>query len=112
MPENPFLSLNPKKCGLSEPLGEDIELLDKLLGDVLRDREGVALTRLARHIYEEAYEGSPIAILDRTPEFHDPEKVKTVLRAYTVLFQLLNTAEQKEIVRINRLRQSIAGRRT
>jgi phosphoenolpyruvate carboxylase len=43
------------------------------------------------------------------PRLNDPRVVVRVLRAYTLLFQLINTAEQKEIVRVNRERQARAG---
>ncbi|HWA82362.1 MAG TPA: phosphoenolpyruvate carboxylase, partial [Fimbriimonadaceae bacterium] len=36
----------------------------------------------------------------------DPEQIRRVARAFTVLFQLINAAEQKEIVRVNRARRN------
>ncbi len=45
-----FLGLAPRQFGLPEPLCEDIELLDKLLGEVLSEQEDAALLRLARRL--------------------------------------------------------------
>jgi phosphoenolpyruvate carboxylase len=97
-----FLGLRPHDCGLSEPLSEDIVLLDQLLAEVLREQEGEALVALARRLVAEADAPNLFEVL---PELADPTVTQSLLRAFTVLFQLLNTAEQKEIVRVNRGRQ-------
>ncbi len=103
-----FLGLSPRDVGLSEHLSGDIELLDKLLGTVLEEQEGPELVRLAHRLYRE--EGSdPRTLAERIPEIRDPATAKQLLRAFTTLFQLLNTAEQKEIVRVNRERQAGGG---
>jgi phosphoenolpyruvate carboxylase len=108
----PFLGLDPHRFGLSGPLSDDIELLDRLLGDVLREQEGDDLLRLARELLAASEGGaSPTTLFDQVPGLRDPDKAQRLLRAFTVLFQLLNTAEQKEIVRVNRERQERAGGR-
>jgi phosphoenolpyruvate carboxylase len=96
-----FLGLNPREHGLSEPLSRDIELLDRLLGQALREQEGDEFVgRAARVARGEEAEDEPDAGFD-----------KKFARAFTLLFQLLNIAEQKEIARINRVRGSEPGGR-
>lgn len=109
MAQNRVLELEP--VGLSEPLSEDIRLLDGLLGQVLSDQDDPALLDLARQFYDDA--GDPRSLGERIPSLADPLVVQRLLRVYTVLFQLLNTAEQKEIIRVNRSRTltSPSGRR-
>ena len=104
----PFLGLTPRESGLSASLSEDIELLDQLLGDVLREQEGENLVSLAHRLI--AVTGTeagsdPQTLLARLPELADTAVVQRLLRAFTIFFQLVNTAEQKEIVRVNRERQ-------
>src|SRR5437773_10471092 len=94
-----FLGLDPEGAGLPPSLAADVSLLDSALGEVLREQEGDALIELARQLYH----GEAI------PELDDPQTIHKLIRAYTVLFQLLNTAEQKEIVRVNRARQAAPG---
>ncbi len=107
--ETSLLGLDPQ--GLSEPLSEDIRLLDRMMGEVLAEQGDPELLAVARRIYQD--EGDPRSLAERIPELTDPVRVQRLLRAYTVLFQLLNTAEQKEIIRVNRCRaaQDSAGRR-
>src|SRR5438105_4838247 len=106
----PFLGLAPEPGALSAPLIGDILLLDRLLGDVLREQEGDDLVDLAHRLMAEAQRGDdPNELFGRLPELREPGTVQRLLRALTVLFQLLNTAEQKEIVRVNRERQERAG---
>jgi phosphoenolpyruvate carboxylase len=106
----PLLGLDPAHFGLSGPLSDDIRLLDRLLGDVLREQEGEELVALAHRLLAagSAEGAAPASLMDRLPELRDPATVQRLLRAFTVLFQLLNTAEQKEIVRVNRERQEKA----
>lgn len=101
----PFLGLSAECLGLSPPMCEDIELVDRLLGEVLVEQEGEDLLRVARQLYQEPETEDPRALMERIPELSEPRFVHRLLRAYTVLFQLLNTVEQKEIVRVNRERQ-------
>ena len=101
----PFLGLSAECAGLPHPMCEDVELVDRLLGDVLQEQEGADLLRVARQLYEEPETEDPLTLMHRIPELRDPYFVRRLLRAYTVLFQLLNTVEQKEVVRVNRERQ-------
>lgn len=104
-----FLSLSPQDHQLSEPLSRDIALLDSALGEVLQEQADSELILLARRLY--AGEGSedPQRLLEIMPELKDMRTVRRLLRAFTVFFQLLNTAEQKEIIRVNHVRQARAG---
>ncbi len=107
MESDSFLNLAPRAVGLSEPLSADIELIDGMLGKVLREQQGQVLIDVARRIScPGTDDGSDL--FSRIPELKNPEFVKRLLRSFTILFQLLNTAEQKEIVRINRRRRSTA----
>jgi phosphoenolpyruvate carboxylase len=97
-----FLPFSPHGCALSPPLCEDIHLLNRLLGEVLLEQEGEEFLTLARRLLEDP--GDPLSLGDRLPELCDPQTIQRLLRAFTIFFQLLNTAEQKEIIRVNRAR--------
>ncbi len=89
-----FLDLQPDAYGLSEPLGHDLKRIDDLLGRVLRSQEGPAFVTEARRLMQGHDE----------PDLSDPDRIRRLARAFTILFQLMNVAEQKEIVRVNRAR--------
>lgn len=89
-----FLDLQPDAYGLSEPLGHDLKRIDDLLGRVLTSQEGPEFVAEARRL---------MAAHDQ-PAIEDANRVRRLARAFTVLFQLMNVAEQKEIVRVNRAR--------
>ena len=98
-----LLSLDPDKARVSPALGRDIVLIDRLLGQVVAAQHGAELVELARRLLRD--DGDPATLLERLPELRDAATARRVLRAYTVLFQLLNTAELLEIVRVNRERE-------
>lgn len=102
----PLANLDPRTVGLTDALSDDIELLERLFTRVLNEQEGEAFTTLAQRLCKlAASEGAnPEVLRQELPELTDPKTAARVLRAFTVLFQLLNTAEQKEIVRVNRER--------
>lgn len=100
-PSPVFLGVEPDAFGLSEPLCRDIRLLDGLLGETVEALEGPETLRVARALHTV---GEHADVLGTVPELADPEVARLVARAYTVFFQLLNIAEQKEIVRVNRAR--------
>ncbi len=106
---SPFLRLDPGAYGLSESLSADVRRLDELLGTVLLEQEGPELVRLARALLAEGDDPRPLT--ERHPELADPALARRVARAFTVVFQLVNTAEQKEIVRVNREREGRGPRR-
>ena len=105
-PQASLASLAPRAVGLPPPLSEDIELLDALFADVLVQQEGEEFVGLVRALVAKTGEPdvTPESLLRDLPALADPAVAGRVLRALTVLFQLLNTAEQKEIVRVNRAR--------
>lgn len=114
---NPFLGLQPRDSKIPESLAADIELIDRLLGRLLETKGDNDIIAIAQWLYQQcskqADSGSePIdtrPMIDEMfaefPSLKDPETVAAVLRAFTILFQLVNTAEQKEIVHANRKRQ-------
>ena len=93
----PFLGIDPESFGLSEPLSADLRNLDALLGEVLESQHGLSLSEIASRLMA----GEKVGEI---PELQDPAMIRQVARAFTVLFQLANAAEQKEIVRANRSR--------
>ncbi|RYG42027.1 hypothetical protein EON79_19710, partial [bacterium] len=96
-----FLNLEPEAFGLGPELSLDLRALDRLLGNVLSAQGQDRLVDLARRMTD-----NPTLI---PQELDDPATLRDLARAFTVLFQLLNVAEQKEIVRANRARKG--GRR-
>jgi phosphoenolpyruvate carboxylase len=104
-----FLGLNPHSVGLPDPLSDDIELVDALLGLVIIEQDEKAVVDVARRLYAEGDKLDPRTLFDSFPELRDAQFMKRLLRAFTVLFQLLNTSEQKEIVRVNSEREIRAG---
>ncbi|MDP8244138.1 MAG: phosphoenolpyruvate carboxylase [Candidatus Hinthialibacter antarcticus] len=103
-----FLSLNPQDYHLTTPLCDDIQLWDNLLGAILKEQAGEDILQLAQKLYKAPSDASAPDLLKRFPALKDPLRVQALLRAFTVLFQLLNLAEQKEIVRVNLKRQAEA----
>ena len=94
---------------LPEPLSEDVEFIDHLLGTVLSQQEDAEVLEVACTLYAQPDEGDARALIESIPQLRDARLVQRILRAYTLLFQLINTAEQKEIVRVNRDRQAQGG---
>ena len=92
-----FLNLEPEASGLSPDLSRDLRTLDRLLGKVLEQQGHDDLIDLGRRLVRDPNPAS-------YPELDNPETVRQMARAFTVLFQLINVAEQKEIVRANRSR--------
>ena len=101
-----FLNLEPEAYGLSECLSRDLRILDRLLGKVLTEQEGSNLIDLARRLVADKHP-DPRTLLAQIPELADPKTVRQLSRAFTVMFQLLNVAEQKEIVHVNRERRGV-----
>lgn len=96
-----FLNLNPAEFGLSPELSDDIRLLDQVLGKVLRTQHGGWIIEAARQLVAE-----PTLKVSELPfeALKSPEGLRDLGKAFTLLFQLINSAEQKEIVRVNRSR--------
>ena len=97
-------------------LARDVRLLGNALGDVLREQGGNALferVERIRALTKEARsvpgESAAEAELDALFAGMDFDAALPVLKAFTTYFQLVNLAEQKEIVRVNRRRSYEAG---
>ncbi|MDI9636593.1 phosphoenolpyruvate carboxylase [Kamptonema cortianum] len=100
----PLLALEPRSFGLSEFLSRDLETIDLLLGEIVTTQEGEEVAEACRALYEKCRNLSGQPLLEALPNLANPDLAKKVARAYTILFQLINLAEQKEIVRVNRSR--------
>lgn len=100
-----FLEHSPVDFGLSEPLTRDVDALDGLMGEVLAALEGADVVDYARRLFEDP-SGADVG-----PLMEDPAFFTKVARAFTIYFQLINAAEQKEIVRVNRARSDGRSRR-
>ena len=101
-----FLDLRHSDRTLSGHLSQDVMLLNELLGEVLGSQEGENLIELAKQLMAIEVE-SETDLFQLFPELNQPATIRQLARAFTVLFQLVNTAEQKEIVRVNRNRQGV-----
>lgn len=99
-----LLGLDPASYGLSESLSQDICHTDRLLGEMLADQEGEEFVLRLRELLKKGQSD-----LDDLREVarQEPHFVAKCARAVTLLFQLLNSLEQREIVRVNRLRRKI-----
>lgn len=100
----------------SGELAKDVRVLGNALGDVLREQGGQelfdaverirALSKQARNSSTSDSAVQQLGDLVRSMDFHH---ALPVLKAFTTYFQLINLAEQKEIVRINAKRSFDAG---
>lgn len=99
-----LLGIDPKVHHLSEPLCQNLELVDLLVGEVVRQLEGPDIADLAKDLFEHAKSDPTRNPFEDLPALQDPVVAQKVARAYTVLFQLINLVEQIEIVRVNRSR--------
>ena len=97
-------------------LARDVRMLGNALGNVLREQGGETLFKtveriraLTKEARNEAGQGEAEAELDRLFGGMDFWAALPVLKAFTTYFQLVNLAEQKEIVRVNRRRAYDAG---
>lgn len=103
------LGFDISQVHVSRSLGQDLALIDQMLGTVVAQQHGEAIVHLARQLYRD--NGDPKALLERYPSLSDPLVVQKVLRLFAMLFQLFNTAELKEIIRVNREREHQAFRK-
>ena len=97
-------------------LARDVRMLGNALGEVLREQGGGALLAtveriraLTKEARGESGQDAAEAELDRMFGAMDFWEALPVLKAFTTYFQLVNLAEQKEIVRVNRRRAYDAG---
>ncbi|MDX1618224.1 MAG: phosphoenolpyruvate carboxylase [Balneolaceae bacterium] len=99
-----------EKSGISENLGHQIKSLSQFLEKVIADKddgeliEDIAeLPRLAAEAFDEGNEETLEELRGKIGAF-STEKISSLLRYYTVYFHLINSLEQHEITRINRVR--------
>ncbi|MCS6860400.1 MAG: phosphoenolpyruvate carboxylase [Abditibacteriales bacterium] len=110
------LRTTPKGRGISAPLSQDIHLLGDTLGEVLLHLEGQPVFAVEEQLRATAkrlrrnFSPADARRLERLARRLDVDTATKVLRAFTIYFQLVNEAEQKEIVRVNRERELRAGR--
>jgi len=97
------LGFEPARVRVSQSLGQDLSFIDEVLGQVITRQHGPADVELARRLY--ADDGDAKSLIERFPQLQDPSRVQSVLRLFATLFQLFNTAELKEIIRVNRERE-------
>ncbi|WP_411279370.1 phosphoenolpyruvate carboxylase [Gemmatimonas sp.] len=97
------------------PLRDDIRLLGRVLGDTLREQEGVAIFQLVESVRQTAVrfarEGSPDdrAALHRLLDQLPPEDMHRVVRAFAYFLQLANIAEDTHRSRRRREHEIMAS---
>jgi phosphoenolpyruvate carboxylase len=93
-----------------EKLGAEIHFLGRILGDVIREQAGTALFELEEEIRLGARarrEGTPDAerALGARIRSMTETEARTVVRAFTLFFDVMNLAEDRERVRVLRERE-------
>ena len=112
------LKIEVEGTGITTPLSEQVHLLGTLLGHAIQQQAGDEILGLAeqlRVLCKDAAITGKEELRDRAAEIIQSlsrEQIVWLLRAYTGFFNLVNKAEQREIVRINRERQSNATAET
>ncbi|MDQ2799012.1 MAG: phosphoenolpyruvate carboxylase, partial [Armatimonadota bacterium] len=107
-----------EKTGRDEggELARDVRMLGNALGEVLREQGGESLLAMVERIRaltkearSESGQDAAEAELNQLFGAMNFWEALPVLKAFTTYFQLVNLAEQKEIVRVNRRRAYDAG---
>jgi phosphoenolpyruvate carboxylase len=89
----------------NKPLVEDIRLLGRILGDVIREQEGKAAFELIERIrqlsvaYRLKADASAGRVLDRLLKNLSADQTVTVIRAFSYFSHLANIAEDRHHVR-------------
>jgi phosphoenolpyruvate carboxylase len=102
--------------GITRPLSEQVHLLGTLLGHAIRQQAGddiLQLTERIRILCKDAAVTGKEDLRDQAAQIIQSlstDEVVWLLRGYTAFFHLVNKAEQREIVRINRDRQRKASK--
>ena len=106
------------RCGMEktektekrEKLGAEIRFLGRLLGEIIREQAGAARydleeeIRLGARARREGLPDAERALQARIASMRDPE-ARTVVRAFTLFFDLMNLAEDRERIRVLRERE-------
>ena len=96
-----------------EKLGTEIRFLGRILGEIIREQAGQTLYDLEEEIRlgsRARREGKPEAehaLQARIGSMNDTE-ARTVVRAFTIFFDLVNLAEDRERIRVLRERERAA----
>ena len=98
----PLLGLKPEEYGLTEELSRDIHRVDALLRQMLAEQEGESFVAEVRRLLQSANNLEAL----KSAASNQPITFTKTARVVTLLFQLLNGLEQKEIVRVNRARRA------
>lgn len=94
--------------GISPELSRSVNLLGALLGQVVHDQAGEpAYDRIER--YRILAKDADWEAIRADLETCSIDELEWVIRSYTTFFHLVNKAEQEEIIRINRSRESEAS---
>lgn len=103
--DEPFAGKNGRKTDKDSPLIEDIRLLGRILGDVIREQDGVAAYELVEQIRQ-------LSVAFRRDDDHDADRqlkkllkslsadqTVSVIRAFTYFSHLANLAEDRHHIR-------------
>jgi phosphoenolpyruvate carboxylase len=101
--------------GISRPLSENVNLLGALLGQVIEEQGGRArldlveeLRLLCRRALQESDDAPRREAEERIGDLDEPT-LRWLLQAFSAFFHLVNQAEKREILRINRERSRDAS---
>ena len=95
--------------GITEPLRDKIDLISRLLRQVVRQQAGVRTARLIEDLMDLCESASRSnqwrSHTDLRPRIEslDLDQLVWICRTFTAFFHLVNEAERQEIIRINRL---------
>src|SRR5688572_7277511 len=98
----------------NKPLVEDIRLLGRILGDVIREQEGTAAVELIERVrqlsvaYRLKADASAGRVLDRLLKNLSGDQTVSVIRAFSYFSHLANIAEDRHHVRRRRVHE-LAG---
>jgi phosphoenolpyruvate carboxylase len=110
MPKIRGLDTAAEGTGISRPLSENVNLLGALLGQVIEQQAGPAMLDLVeelrllcrRALHEE--DEAPRREAESRIRDLDESTLRWLLQAFSAFFHLVNQAEKREILRINRER--------
>jgi len=109
------LDVESEGTGISRPLSANVDLLGSLLGEAIRSRWGAAtldrveaLRLLCKQAGQQRDAGPRERAAAQVGGLETAELV-ALLRAFTSFFHLVNQAEKREIIRVNRSRSREGG---
>ncbi|MBS0401265.1 MAG: phosphoenolpyruvate carboxylase, partial [Proteobacteria bacterium] len=99
------MTATAKKADKDRPLIDDIRLLGRILGDVIREQEGEAAYALVEKIrqlsvaYRRDADAAADAALKKLLKSLSSEQTVSVIRAFTYFSHLVNLAEDRHQIR-------------